>query len=290
MPTQRHMGHPHDAVKDVAHAFARVNAAALRSLYRQEVAEEYGVWAVAVKSAVALVTATADRDLNRVVNLGVFEPATQAQVGAVLELYARAHVPFTVQLSPMARPPKLGDWLGDRGLRVAEEWTILSRNLPARVSDVPGVDVVQVQPEDASKYARVFESAFGIGFGQGQLAASAIGQPGWHHYLARDDSRPFAVAAMFVHERTALFAGSGTLRTETGRGAQRALIARRLKDAAALGCDLALVETAESLGGETPPSLHNILHAEFRVAFRQRSFVFDQGFPQRLDLANGRWR
>ena len=61
-----------------------------------------------VKSALALVTTSLVPDFNRVVNLGVFEPATAAQIDEILELYARAHVPFTVQLSPIARPDLSG--------------------------------------------------------------------------------------------------------------------------------------------------------------------------------------
>ena len=57
-----------------------------------------------VKSALALVTTSLVPDFNRVVNLGVFEPATAAQIDEILELYARAHVPFTVQPEGATKP------------------------------------------------------------------------------------------------------------------------------------------------------------------------------------------
>jgi hypothetical protein len=280
---------PPDHQRHVAHAFGRVNAAALRSLYRPQIEEEYGVRAVPVKSALALVTTSLVPDFNRVVNLGVFEPATAAQIDEILELYARAHVPFTVQLSPIARPATVTPWLEQRRLRPSGEWTVLSRDVaPPREENV-AFQMARIGRQDAATYARVYEAAFGIPFRQGALAASAIGEPGWHHYLASDEVRAIAAAAMFVHEGTALFAGSGTLASEGGRGAQTALIARRIRDAAALGCDLVLVETGEPIGDEPPPSLRNILRAGFAVAERQPCHVYDQGFRQRLDVAGGRW-
>lgn len=279
---------PRDDVDDIAYAFARVNSAALRSLYRPEIAEEHGLRTVSVKSALALVTASPVADLNRVVNLGVFEPATPAQVDEIAALYARAHLPFTVQLSPAAGPPELPKWLTERRLRAASEWTVLARR-QGPSQELTELDVGRVRPEEASAYARLYESAFALPFGQGSIAASTIGQPGWFHYAAQDDRRAFAVAAMFVHERTALFAGSGTLSAEIGRGAQTALIARRLDDAAAMGCDLALVESGARLGDETPAPLRNVMRAGFSVAFHQRNFVYAEGFRKRLDPATGRW-
>lgn len=262
-----------DAAKDLAHAFARANAAALRGLYRKEIAAEYGVRATESKSALALVTESRSSAFNRVVNLGMFEPATAAQLDEIVALYARTSAPFAVQLNPFARPAALDEWLQQRGLRPGEPWTVLSRRLVGEVDAVAGIAVDRVEPSAASAYARVSEIAFDLSFGQGSLGASAIGQPGWSHYLAHDEGRAFAAAAMFVHGRTALFAGSGALPSQRGRGAQTALIARRLRDAAALGCDVALVETAEPLDGEVPAALRNVTRAGFAVAFRQRSFT-----------------
>lgn len=279
---------PRNDVGDIAHAFARVNSAALRSLYRPEIAEVHGLRTVSVKSALALLTASPVADLNRVVNLGVFEPATQAQVDEIAAIYARAHLPFTVQLSPAANPPELAKWLTERRLRPASEWTVLARR-PAPSPQLTELHVGRVSPEEASVYARLYESAFALPFGQGSIAASTIGQPGWFHYAAQDDRRAFAVAAMFVHERTALFAGSGTLSAEIGRGAQTALIARRLGDAAAMGCDLALVESSAKLGDDTPAPLRNVIRAGFSVSFHQRTFVYAEGFRKRLDATTGKW-
>lgn len=266
-----------------------MNAAALRSLYRPQIEEEYGVRAVPVKSALALVTASLVPDFNRVLNLGVFEPASAAQIDEILELYARAHVPFTVQVSPIARPTTLTQWLEQRRLRPSGEWVVLSRDVTPLPEEPAALQIARIGREDAATYARVYEAAFGIPFRQGALAASAIGEPGWHHYLASDEVRAIASAAMFVHEGTALLAGSGTLASEGGRGAQTSLIARRIRDAAGLGCQLVLVETGDPIGGNPPPSLRNIFRAGFAVAERQPSYVYDQGFRQRLDVAGGRW-
>ncbi len=275
--------------EDAVHAFGRATAAALRSLYRSEIADEYSVHAVTSRSAVALVTSARVAEFNRVINLGLFESGTVEQLDGLVELYAHQRVPFMVQLSPIARPRELESWLIERGFRSADEWTVMSRNLSAPIADASSHDTVQIGPSEASLYARVHEAAFGLAFGEGNLAAKAIGESGWHHYLVRDERRPFAAAAMFVHERTALFAGSGTLHAETGRGAQAALVIRRLRDAAAFGCDFAFVETDEDLRRATPAALRNVMRSGFTVAFRERTYVYDRGLRVRLDLASGRW-
>lgn len=287
--TQRHPSRrADDPTRDVVHAFARVNSAALRSLYRTGGAD-HAIRLVVARSAIAILTAADSAEFNRVVGLGVFEPATEKQLDQLLEPYRQAQVPFMVQLLPAARPPELREWLSKRGLDPGDEWSVLTRDLSDPVEDAPGPEVTRVADEDVATYARTYESAFGLDFRGGDLAASTIGRAGWSHYLAREDGRAIAVAAMFERDGAALFAGSGTVRTARGRGAQRALVRRRLADAARAGSVVAMVETDQDVRADTPPPLRNILHAGFVPAFREPSFVSARRSRQRLDPASGRW-
>jgi hypothetical protein len=55
--------------------------------------------------------------LNRIVNLGMDERATERQLDNLIAHYHAAGVPrFFVQLSPNARPAALAEWLRARGL------------------------------------------------------------------------------------------------------------------------------------------------------------------------------
>lgn len=103
--------------------------------------------------------------------------------------------------------------------------------------------------------------------GRGRLYAAAIGLPGWHHYLAYVEGAPAAAAALCVHEGVALCMVATTDPAYRGRGLQRLLIARRLADAVALGCDLASTETVEENA-----SPRNFRRAGFRLLTRRQMY------------------
>jgi L-amino acid N-acyltransferase YncA len=63
---------------------------------------------------------------------------------------------------------------------------------------------------------------------------------------------------------------AGTVASHRGRGAQGALIARRIEDARARGCHSFTTEIAP----EPNPSAHNMERAGFHVAYSRPSWVF----------------
>ena len=66
---------------------------------------------------------------------------------------------------------------------------------------------------------------------------------------------------------------AATLPSHRRRGAQGALVARRIRDGLALGYRLFAAEAAED-GPEAPdPSYHNVLRAGFRLAYLRRSYL-----------------
>ena len=67
--------------------------------------------------------------------------------------------------------------------------------------------------------------------------------PGVVLYLATREGRPAGGGSMRVAEGLAQMCGAGTLPAERRRGVQTALLHYRLADAAARGCDLAVVVT-----------------------------------------------
>ncbi|MDE3111335.1 MAG: hypothetical protein KGK34_00155 [Chloroflexota bacterium] len=274
----------------VSRELVRLSMGALRSLYRDEIAEAFDVHAVDVGGALAVLTRSLDPDVNRVIALGTAKPATRATLQAVTSLYARANVPFMVLLSPIARPRTLARWLEEEGLRRSDDAVVLARDTRiATVDPAQRVRVERVDRAEADLYGMTHAVAFGLPLTERTLASTPIGQPGWHHYVAYEGPEAVAVAAMYADGRSALFAGSATVRSRRGRGAQSALIARRISDAAELGCARVLAETVAPAGAPPPPAVGNLLRAGFTVAERQAAYVYDRGFRKRLDLATGRW-
>jgi GNAT superfamily N-acetyltransferase len=66
---------------------------------------------------------------------------------------------------------------------------------------------------------------------------------GLRHYLALRDGVPAGGASMHVTGGVAQLTGAATLPQHRRRGVQSALLSARLADAAAEGCDLAVVTT-----------------------------------------------
>lgn len=95
------------------------------------------------------------------------------------------------------------------------------------------------------------------------IAAVNVRNPAMTHYLVEDEGgAPVATGSLGVHEGVALLAGACTIPAARGRGAQALLLATRLRDARARGCELAMM--VASVGST---SQRNAERNGFRVAY-----------------------
>lgn len=62
-------------------------------------------------------------------------------------------------------------------------------------------------------------------------------RPGWKYFMALIDESPAAVGVMYSNRSIASFTFAGTLPTYRNKGCQQALLRRRIREAAADGCD-----------------------------------------------------
>jgi len=116
----------------------------------------------------------------------------------------------------------------------------------AMPSDGPpaGVDVRVVEPGsgEAELFARVHLGGHEVPDDAMSEHWDAVGrwtdEPNWTCYLASIDGEALGAAALAVSDGIGYLASASTLRRGRGRGCQRALIDRRLTDAAAAGCEL----------------------------------------------------
>lgn len=211
--------------------------------------------------------------LNRVMGLGVGEPATEARLDEVLSTYADLGVGnFVVQLSPEAQPAAMTDWLAERGLVPGSAWAKAIRGNDPVVPVATDLTVRAVDPADAEVFGAVGCAGFEMPASFEPLFAGVVGKPGWLAYLAYDGGQPVATGAVHVVGEVAWVGMGSTLPTHRGRGAQNALFARRIEDGIARGCRWFATET----GAEDPDapngSLRNMLRAGFRVAYLRRNF------------------
>jgi hypothetical protein len=214
---------------------------------------------------------------NRVIGLGIGQPATRSGVARLVERYRAAGVPrFFVHLAPVARPAALVRWLDEGGFVHHHNYAKLFRDArPAReVRTELRIEVIG--PQRAAEFGSLAAEAFGWPPLMARLLARTVTAPGWRHYLAWD-GREAVACAFRVLGRFAYFGPAATLPSHRGRGAQGALIARRIRDAAAAGCDWLVSETAEDPPERSAPSFRNLTRAGFRLAYLRpnygRSFV-----------------
>jgi GNAT superfamily N-acetyltransferase len=102
---------------------------------------------------------------------------------------------------------------------------------------------------------------------------STVGLPGWRHYLAFDDDTPIAAAALRLHETVGWLCFAGTLPEHRGKGAQRALIAQRISDAAAAGCAWVTCESLPDRPKNPSVSRMNMVACGFVAAYERPSYL-----------------
>ena len=81
--------------------------------------EQYGLTSKIEGSALAVLgrTLPSSLNLNRIIGLGVMEPASEPVLDSLTEFYAQQGLSFAIELSPRAEPQQLAEWLRARRLR-----------------------------------------------------------------------------------------------------------------------------------------------------------------------------
>lgn len=227
----------------------------------------------------ALISVVARTDvlaLNRVLGLGIATPPDEGDVERLVENYARAGAcRFFAQLSPTTYDPELIDLLQARGFRHYNNWVKLERDVAVEPPEVEtDLSVREIGAEGARDFGDIIVRCFRWPGELGGWASALVGREGWHHYMAFEGERPVATGALFVAGEHAWIDFAATLPEYRNRGAQRALLARRMRDAGRLGCRTLVVEAAEETSQRRSPSLNNLLGFGFRVAYVRPNYIY----------------
>ncbi len=268
---------PSDLDPGIAWALESAEAGAYREAYAAAADVVPGVarWEAIGGGAIALAFTAVDHDFfNRAIGLGVGEPATRADVRAIGSFYRAAAITrSSVQLAPGSEPAALTGWLGEVGYAPGGRWVKMWHDLQELADPAPPGPLVTVGPESAEAWADVDLAAFEMPGVVRPLATGPVGRPGWTHYLGLDGGRPVATAAMRIEDGVAWLGYGGTLPAARGRGWQTAMLLRRLVDAKAAGCRLAVTETGEETDAHpVNHSYRNMLRAGFRLAYARRNW------------------
>jgi len=210
---------------------------------------------------------------NRMVGLGLRRPATRDAVHKAVErLHATGVRNFGIQLSPTATPADTADWIGAAGLERRDNWTKVYRPATPEPTVPTELRLERAAANLADRFAAVACMGFAMPPALAPWFAASVGRPGWYHYLAWADDEPVAVAAMFVRDHVGWLGVAATLPAHRRRGAQGALMVRRIHDGLALGCRWFVTETGQDRPDKPNPSFHNMRRAGFVVAYDRPNF------------------
>jgi hypothetical protein len=238
---------------------------------------ETGLWAERHGEAIALCLPASDAKVyNRVIGLGVGEPATAEMVDGALTWFHGAGVyspAFTV--APSAQPEALPGWLYDRGLQPADALLKFYRdNSPVLEPMQTDLYITTIGPEQAWHFAQVLFEGFGSPEWICHWLAELAGRPEWHIYVAYDGMEPAACGALFTRNGVGWLGFGATRPAFRRRGAQGAIMSRRLQDGLAMGCQVFTSETWEPEPGERNASLNNMVRSGFQFVHRRLNFTY----------------
>lgn len=231
-------------------------------------------------SAIALVTPAARSTLivNRVIGLGVSEAATPDQLDQIQALYQTQRLAWGLELSPVAQPAGLDAWLKQHRLRKGPQTAMLLR----RCEPLPTVDCALTirlwQEKDGDQAAQLASTLFAVPELLTQRLIALARHPRWRQWVACDGERIVATSLLYLGPETPDALGHGiawcgwgaTLPSHRGMGLHAALLAARLRDAAAHGCTWLSSETALGTPEQPDQSHRNLLRMGFQqVAVRQ---------------------
>src|SRR5690348_8353475 len=260
--------------------------AALESIEAAAFADLYRVAPPAVSNAFALdvcevagATCLRCRDLQplgifrRAGGLGVHRRADESDVDAVVRHMNGIAQPYAITLAPCAQADTLRAWLEARGFARGYAFMKFSRETASPPEVQTDLAVEAVGAEGAETFGAIVSTVFGLPAGVGTWLAQLPERKGWLCFLAYAQGVPAAAGAVYVQGAYAWLGLGGTLAEYRRRGAQSALLARRLREAAALGAAVAVTETGERVPERPSHSYRNIMRSGFVERYVRDNYV-----------------
>lgn len=260
-------------------ACERIEVAAWRDHYEAaptDVREGLGVAVHAVGTGVALVARGVESLLaNRIVGLGLDDPVDASTLDAALALYRGLAGGFAVNLSPRARPATLPQWLAARGMATFFHHLPHGRLAGDAPDSGSSLLVREVSPVEAGLWSEVATAEHDETTRTLQCAwhEACVGRAGWTHLLAWQADKPVATAMMYVQGDAAWFGSARTLPSHRRMGAQRALLAARIRIATSQGARHLATETGPDWPDVARESLRNVRWAAFEPLHERPSWI-----------------
>ena len=213
---------------------------------RARVAPQSGAWWIEVAGAYAMYDGP-HSPVTQTFGLGMFQIPAAADMDRLEAFFQERGAPVLHEVSPLA-DKSVATMLGERGYRPVEFSSVMYLPLTGGVFDSPDGDSIRARQIGSNEQDLWVRTSVA---GWRELAEFSEEMPGIMRVLsAREDAAAFlaetegqaiAAASLAIHDGVALLAGASTIPQWRHRGAQRALLAKRLAHARRAGCDLAML-------------------------------------------------
>jgi GNAT superfamily N-acetyltransferase len=210
---------------------------------------------------------------RRAVGLGVARAATEAELDPVLAHMNRLGLRYAVPVAPPYQPATLAAWLEKRGFTRGYAWMKFSRPCDASLAASTDLEIRVVGPGLGDEFGRVVAAGFGLASTIAPWVGALPGRPNWVCVMAFAESTPVAAGAAYVSGEYAWLGFGATLPSHRRHGAQNALLARRIAEAAARGARMAVTETGERMPDKPRNSYGNILRAGFDECYLRQNYL-----------------
>jgi GNAT superfamily N-acetyltransferase len=242
----------------------------------KDVIEKCGIKIFPVGGVNGLISAKLDTlEFNRVVGLGIKEPFDERIIDIILnKIEVNKAKRFYIQIHPEVYSTQLRRMLELNSFSHYNNWVRLVRD-SSQVQNVKTLShVKKISTAESKLFAETVVKAFKWSFDLVEWLALPVGRKNWHHYLAWEKDIPVAAAAFFHSGVYAWFGFAATDADHRGKGAQSALLAKRIDDCRELGVKTIILETSEQTSEEKSPSYRNVLKAGFKEAYKRPNYIF----------------
>lgn len=208
--------------------------------------------------------------LNGVLRATMSEAEASQRVAEVIESYRRLGSAFRWRVGPLDRPAGLGKILEASGMKPTAGLGMVADPFALALDPTPGVIVERVSPGNLDEYVEACLAGWStprhagpeIRRGMERALADAAGPT--RYYLARVDGEAAGTAVLRPFERSGYLMGTSVVPWHRGKGAYRALVARRLADLRALDIRLVTIQAIRAtsaplcarMGFETVCEMH----------------------------------
>ena len=212
---------------------------------------------------------------NRVVGLGIKEPIDERIIDIILnKIEANGVKRFFIQIHPEVFDDNLRKLLTSHNFYHYNNWVRLIRDNSSTANTKTNLVIKKISKSESKSFAEIVIIAFNWPPELTDWVAAPVGRKNWHHFMAFKKDVPIATAAFYHSGEFAWFDLAATHPDFQGKGAQSALLARRIEDCRNLGVKTIIVETAEQTSEKEAPSYRNVLKAGFKEAYKRPNYIF----------------